>query len=1062
MELFEQGEPSASAPSWFGEVDLPGLRDVWTTYDACWEHAMADTMAVVLEHPQLGPMVGAMDPAHVAAQNFASRVRLQRAIEGDWVEYEHELRRQGGVYARMGIAFGDWYPIVRAFTKCVLPKLVTERAGEPERLTKALLAMQRLLDHAMAIIADAYIEAQASALRDSEQRLAITLGSIGDAVIATDRDGHVALLNPVAERLTGWSRTAAIGRPLAEVFQISNALTGMPAENPAARVLAEGAVVGLANHTLLHGKDGVTRSIADSAAPIRAQGGALEGVVLVFRDVSGEHAAADALRTSEARGAAVLESALEAVVMMDVRGDIIEFNPSAERIFGHRRADVIGRPLDEVIVPPSHRAGHRRGLARYLVTGEQHVLGRNLEMPALRADGTEFSAEVSVVRIELPGPPTFTGFIRDISDRKRAEAALRRAEERFLRLCGSSVVGIVVGDFSGVISEANDAFLAIVGRTRDELDAGALRWADPEDSEHGAADLAVIEQLRRTGGAPSWEREFRRPDGDEVPVLIGVTMCEPPSFIAVVLDLRERKHLEHAQARHAELELESRRAQDASRLKSEFLANMSHELRTPLNAIIGFTELIHDGEVSPDMPEFQEFLGDILTSGRHLLQLINDVLDLAKVEAGKLEFQPELLDLERVFGEVLAILRTTAHAKRIHIESSIDPQVRAVELDGARLKQVLYNYLSNALKFTPEGGAVQLRALAVGDDAFRIEVEDTGVGIAPEDLPRLFVEFSQLDGAAKRRRIGTGLGLALTKKLVVAQGGEVGVSSELGKGSRFYAVLPRHGRGGTPLPPPRAYPSLRPGARSVLVIEDDPRDQALLVGTLGDAGFTVATAATGAQALASCRERHFDAIVLDLLLPDIGGLQLLRKLRGEGTHHGVPVVVVTVVTEHGVAAGFAVNDVLPKPLDGAALLAALARSGVRPNASATVLVVDDDERSRRLMSATLAQLGYEANCVADAELGLDAACVAAPAAVVLDLMMPGMDGLQFLERFRRVPGCARTPVVVWTGKDLTGEDHVQLRRAVQAVVPKGRRGASSVLEQLAHFFPPRRVIRGQQ
>jgi signal transduction histidine kinase len=240
-----------------------------------------------------------------------------------------------------------------------------------------------------------------------------------------------------------------------------------------------------------------------------------------------------------------------------------------------------------------------------------------------------------------------------------------------------------------------------------------------------------------------------------------------------------------------DLDMEKRSAQEANRMKSEFLANMSHELRTPLNAIIGFAKLIAHGKVGQVSPKQQEFLGDILRSSNHLLQLINDVLDLAKVEAGKMEFHPEPIELAQLVGEVRNILRAVAANKQLEIDTAIDEKCGDLELDPAKLKQVLYNYLSNALKFTPDKGRVFIRARAEGPDQFRVEVQDTGIGIRPEDVSNLFTEFRQLDSSASKKYQGTGLGLALTKRIVEAQGGRVGVESSLGEGSTFFAVLPR-------------------------------------------------------------------------------------------------------------------------------------------------------------------------------------------------------------------------------------------------------------------------------
>ena len=277
------------------------------------------------------------------------------------------------------------------------------------------------------------------------------------------------------------------------------------------------------------------------------------------------------------------------------------------------------------------------------------------------------------------------------------------------------------------------------------------------------------------------------------------------------LELRVIERTEQLAAANRELEVFTRQLAEASRLKSEFLANMSHELRTPLNAVIGFAELMHDGRVGPVSDLHKEFLGDILSSSNHLLLLINDVLDLAKVESGKMEFYPEPVDLARLARETCDLLKTLAAKNRIHLGADIDPGLAGVSLDPAKLKQVLYNYLSNAIKFTPEGGRVTLHMRPEGAAAFRLEVEDTGIGIRPEDLGRLFTEFEQLDAGAGKRYPGTGLGLALTRRIVEAQGGSVGVHSEPGQGSTFYAILPRDPHSPFPLSPTSHPPAGREG-----------------------------------------------------------------------------------------------------------------------------------------------------------------------------------------------------------------------------------------------------------
>ena len=507
--------------------------------------------------------------------------------------------------------------------------------------------------------------------------------------------------------------------------------------------------------------------------------------------------------------------------------------------------------------------------------------------------------------------------------------------------------------------------------------------------------------------------------------------------------------------RNQAIKAESRQIQEANRLKSEFLANMSHELRTPLNAIIGFAELMHDGVVEPGSPQQTEFLNHILVSGRHLLQLINDVLDLAKVEAGRLEFHPERVDLRELVDEVMSILRTSAASRQVRLQASVESGLDDLQLDPARLKQVLYNYLSNALKFTPEGGRVTLRARAEEADRIHIEVQDTGIGIGAEDLNRLFVEFQQLDNALTKRQGGTGLGLALTRRLVEAQGGSVGVRSQVGQGSTFFVVLPRHTMSTRAAP---KQPTLQapPGAPVVLVVEDNPRDTEIIVRTLAEAGYGVELAGSGGQAIERARRRRFAAITLDLLLPDMSGIEALREIRDGDLNVDTPVVVVTVSAERKVMAGFAVQDVLPKPLDSTALIAALERSGVRPESPGTVLVLDDDLRALDLMQASLANLGYSAYVTSDGHQALARAREHLPVAVIVDLLMPGMNGFEFLEQFRELPSSRHVPVIVWTIKDLSASERATLRMSSQAVVPKS--GGAALMEELRSFLPARPAV----
>jgi len=368
-------------------------------------------------------------------------------------------------------------------------------------------------------------------------------------------------------------------------------------------------------------------------------------------------------------------------------------------------------------------------------------------------------------------------------DAVRELTASARAQELFRGLVESAPDAMVIVDQDGRIQLANAQTESLFGYRREELIGrpvemlvpGRFRGAHPA---HRATYFAAPHARAMGAGL---ELFGLRKNATEFPVEISLSPLHTNDGTLVssaIRDITERKRLEW-------------QMQEASRLKSEFLANMSHELRTPLNAIIGFTNLLHKGNAGPISVEQREYLADVLTSSQHLLQLINDVLDLAKVESGKMEIRPEAVDLAKVIGEVQLVLRGLASSKHLNIHLDVDADVSAVTVDPARLKQILYNYLSNAIKFTPDGGHIYVRARPDGPDLFRLEVEDTGVGIAADDLGRLFVEFQQLDSGATKKYQGTGLGLALTKRLAEAQGGRVSVHSALGRGSTFAAILPR-------------------------------------------------------------------------------------------------------------------------------------------------------------------------------------------------------------------------------------------------------------------------------
>ena len=363
-----------------------------------------------------------------------------------------------------------------------------------------------------------------------------------------------------------------------------------------------------------------------------------------------------------------------------------------------------------------------------------------------------------------------------------------------------------------------------------------------------------------------------RKDGTEFPIEISLSPLKTDGGTLVssaIRDITERKQLEW-------------RMLEANRLKTEFLANMSHELRTPLNAIIGFAELMYKGKVGPLSPEHREYVGDIRTSSRHLLQLINDVLDLAKVESGKMEFRPEEVDLAQLTTEVRDILRGLAAKKHLRVEIDVDEEVRTVVVDAGRVKQILYNYLSNAIKFTPDGGRILVRVVSESPSLFRIDVEDTGVGIPSEQLGKLFVEFQQLDASAAKRHQGTGLGLALTKRIVEAHGGRVAVRSTPGHGSTFSGdPSPRDIAGRARQRSHGSALRRTMEGTSILIVDDNTQNLKLARVVLANEGFDVHTASNAEDALQLLRTVTPRLILMDIQLPGMDGLELTRRLKAD-------------------------------------------------------------------------------------------------------------------------------------------------------------------------------------
>jgi len=885
---------------------------------------------------------------------------------------------------------------------------------------------------------------------DLERSLAATLASIDAGLVATDAQGNVTRMNAVAERLTGWTSAESLGQPYWQVLVHEDRPASMTARSVVEVLAEQGLGIETAHRVWLASRAGKRTLVEIKCELKRDRDGAICGMLAILQDRTGEDRAEEDRR----RLAAIVESSNDAIIGKTLDGRITSWNRAAGDLFGYTADEIIGKSV-QMLIPPDRREEEMHILAN-IFDGK---VVPPFETVRLGKDGRRIDLSITISPIR-DGSGRIVGgskIARDIGVQRKMVAALLESEAR-LRFA-LEVAGIGDWDLdlrAGTMhrSVRHDRCFGYDVLQPEWSISRFLEHVHPEDRQDVA--LSYRRGLLRQ---EDWCSEFRVvwPDDSVHWLRIhGTTRYDTGDtnrMLGIVSDLTEQREAEQARMRAERLERDNRQIQDASRLKSQFLANMSHELRSPLNAIIGFSDLLSVEGITVAPDQQRQFIGHIGTSGRHLLQLINDVLDLSKVESGKFEFYPEPVNLVDLIVEVRNVLFSLLQRNRLTLQVDVASDIASVVTDPSRLKQVLFNYLSNAIKFSPEGGVIAVTASCEGPRDFRVTVADCGVGIAEADLPRLFVEFQQLDDGYTKRHQGTGLGLALTRRLVEAQGGRVGVDSAPGQGSSFHLVLPR-----TPGSPVNAdaaeIPELaRPMAASghVLVMGEPLRERERIADVLSQAGNRVDVAADASQAMKQASAHAYDALIMELTPDSRGALRALAQMRSTSENMAPTVLAITVDDKESGMGGFAVADVLAKPLQSSEVILAMTRLGIVRRRDAVVVVIDDDPIALDLMRIALAELGIQALCFEGGAPALEALPGLRPSAIVLDLIMPGMDGFTVLERLRLDAAMQETPVFIWTSLVLTDSEYDLLATSAAAILRKGGGELESMLERLRRW-----------
>ena len=898
--------------------------------------------------------------------------------------------------------------------------LAIQQATLHERGQAAMEALQDL-NHDL----EARIEQGTIELRNNEARLRRLFEQNPVGIAVSDLQGTITRVNASLRAMLGCSQSALVGQSVDSLIED-------------VQESAQNWLEALQESTLsLTSQEVILRSAKSSrqiwatltSALILDAFGRPSEVMHLIEDISLRKRAKEELTRYAQEVEDLYNNAPCGYHSLDEQGRLLRINDTNLRWLGYERQEVIGRHIDEFLTPEGKRT-FAVVFPRFKQTGSI----KDLDCAFFTKDGQPFPVLVSAVAVQDEQGNYLcsrtTAF--DMRDRKQVELALQESEEKFRQLA-ENIAGVFwMRDLAGNLLYISPAYETLWQQSPDYLRENPNSWLESIHPD----DLARIQRKLRQNLAFDEEYRVILPDGRlrwihdrgfEVRDAEGNVY----RFAGIAEDVTEQKKAaQKLQATNEQLILSNAELARATRLKDEFLANMSHELRTPLNAILGMTEGLQEQVFGPITPEQHKSIATIERSGRHLLALINDILDLAKIESGKLVLQRTAVTASYLCDSSLTFVRQQATQKEIRLITRISPNLPDLVVDELRIRQVLINLLNNAVKFTPNGGQITLTVKTHRDDHgpwMTFAIADSGIGIAPESIGQLFKPFTQIDSSLTRQHAGTGLGLALVKQLVDLHGGTVAVGSTLGQGSCFTVSLPCPGGepGATEADPSAPAQPIPTGAK-VLIIEDMPTAAAQVSRYLEELNLIPTTCTLGEQALTLAQRDQPALIILDLMLPDLSGSEVLTRLKTNPRTQTIPVLITSVLDERSQGLALGAFDYLVKPISRDTLYRVLARLGPLPAAlgppappppppaEPLVLLAEDNPANVATLSSYLGHRGFRLVVANNGQEALDHCASQSFDLILMDVQMPVLDGLSAIRQLRDTPATATVPIIALT------------------------------------------------